>query len=359
MSDAVTPLATRLAARIASDGPIDVAEYMAICLSDPEHGYYLRRDPLGRGGDFVTSPEISQIFGELIGLWCVAVWEEMGAPEQFVLTELGPGRGTMLADALRAARVRPAFVKAANIVLVEVSPPLRARQAEALREFEPAWVGAVPSIPSGPSIVLANEFFDALPIHQFVYTGAGWAERVIALNDGVLDFGLRPVAAIAPDVETGSASIGAVIETRPAAASVAAELGRRLAADKGAALIVDYGYVGPTFGDTLQAVREHRYDELTARPGEADLTAHVDFTPIAAAAEKHGAAARPLVDQATFLQHLGIAERAERLCRDKDDTVRSTIASAVDRLTGPDQMGRLFKVLALSSPGLTLPAFDG
>ena len=359
MSEAVTPLAARLAGRIASDGPIDVAEYMAICLSDPEHGYYLHRDPLGRRGDFITSPEISQIFGELIGLWCVAVWEAMGSPDQFVLAELGPGRGTLLADALRAARVRPAFVEAASVALVEVSPRLRATQAETLADFAPVWVEAVSSVPPGPTIVLANEFFDALPIHQFVYTGAGWAERVIALNDGVLDFGLRPVAAMAPDVKTGAASIGAVIETRPAAESVAAELGRRLAAENGAALIIDYGYVGPTFGDTLQAVREHRYDDLTAHPGEADLTAHVDFTPIAAAAEKHGAAARPLVDQATFLQNLGIAERAERLVQDKDDAVKASIAAAVDRLTGPDQMGRLFKVLALSSPGLTLPAFDG
>ncbi|HZP18994.1 MAG TPA: SAM-dependent methyltransferase [Bauldia sp.] len=374
----MSALAAKLRALIRAGGPISVAQYMAICLGDPEHGYYRTTEPFGRGGDFITAPEVSQMFGELIGAWTVATWEAMGAPERFVLAELGPGRGTLIADLLRAARVRPAFLAAAEVHLVETSRRLRAVQRETLRDVATAWHDDDATLPDGPLIAVANEFFDALPVHQFVRTKSGWAERMVGLGgDGELVFGLGPVVADPhphPSSSSGEArpkpeddekrtlraalNVGAaVVETSPAAQAIMQALAARIAAQRGAALVIDYGYEGPAAGDTLQAVRKHRYDDLLAHPGEADLTAHVDFGALRRAAEAAGARAGPLLTQGEFLGRLGLIERTERLARGKDEATAAAIAEAARRLAGLEAMGDLFKAMAISQPGLALPIF--
>lgn len=373
--EALTPLARKLRERILLAGPISVAEYMAACLGDPEHGYYMRRDPFGAAVDFVTAPEISQVFGELIGLWAVAVFEAMGAPSRFVLAELGPGRGTLIMDALRAARIRPAFAAAATIVLVETSPRLRSLQEATLAGsgVAPVFVDRVDDLPAGPAIVLANEFFDALPIRQLVSTGKGWAERMIGLDDsGRLAFGLRDVVET-PSVpsrraaarrwgedraEQDTLATGAILELRPAADAIMTTIAARLVRDGGAFLIIDYGHAISGFGDTLQALHRHAYDDPLAHPGEADLTAHVDFGALARAATAAGAAASPIVGQGEFLSRLGIDERARRLAAGKPAAKAAAIAAAAERLTAPDQMGSLFKVMAVAPPNLTPPGWE-
>lgn len=361
-----TPLAAKLIQRIYATGPISIADYMAACLSDPVHGYYTGRDPLGRAGDFITAPEISQIFGELIGIWCLSVWEAMGSPSRFVLAELGPGRGTLMADALRAARLRPAFGDAAELVLVEINKDLKVAQQATLRGLaSPIWVDRADAIPDGPAIVIANEFFDALPIRQFVRTDTCWAERMVGLGpSGELAFGLRPTDGDPLNdngltTETGSNfPVGAVVEIRPTAESIVSHLADRVARWGGAALVIDYGYAAPAFGDTLQAIHRHKYDDPLANPGLADITAHVDFVALARAAKESGATATPIVDQGSFLRTMGIAIRAELLSSGQDLDGRSDIASAVERLTGPDQMGGLFKALGFGSGQLSWPGFD-
>jgi NADH dehydrogenase [ubiquinone] 1 alpha subcomplex assembly factor 7 len=369
----VTPLAEKLAARIRANGPITVAEYMAACLGDPDHGYYMRREPFGRSGDFVTAPEVSQMFGELIGAWCVATWEAMGAPTPFVLAELGPGRGTLMADLLRAARIRPRFIDGARVHLVEMSPRLRGVQRVQLTQSAErlAWVDRVEDLPAGPAILVANEFFDALPIRQFARTPDGWAERMVGLGqDGELAFGLRPTHQPLPNLPSATYRSDddaapalhqtrlPVVEISPARTAVVHAVAERLASGGGAALVIDYGYEGPASGDTLQAVRDHQYDDPLTAPGEADMTAHVDFAALGQAARAAGAAPRSLLNQSEFLYRLGLAERASELSRGKDAETASAIAAAVERLAGRASMGKLFKVLALSSPALALPVFD-
>ena len=363
----MTALAARLAAQIRTSGPLTVADYMAACLSDPEHGYYMRAEPFGRGGDFITAPEVSQMFGELIGAWAVATWEAIGAPPAFRLVELGPGRGTLMADALRAARIRRAFGAAAAVHLVETSPRLRSLQQAALAAagVAPVWHDHVAEVPGGPLILIANEFFDALPVHQFVLTANGWAERMIGLSaDGGLAFGLRPLGALPPsapplaDRERGASQHPTIVEVSPAATAIMATVAARIAQEGGAALVIDYGYEGPAVGDTLQAMRHHAYADPLAEPGEADLTAHVDFTALAEAAREAGAVPWPVLTQGEFLGRLGLAERAAALSRGKDSLTISAVNAAVQRLAGPEAMGTLFKVLGVSRPALALPAFD-
>jgi SAM-dependent MidA family methyltransferase len=403
----VTPLAERIAALIRQNGPMGVGDYMALCLGDPEHGYYMRREPFGRAGDFITAPEVSQIFGELIGAWAIAAWEAMGAPERLALVELGPGRGTLMKDVLRVARLRPAFLAAARIHLVEASPRLRAIQRDTLAAAPVTWHGHVEELPDAPTILIANEFFDALPIRQFVRTATGWAERMIGLgDDGRLAFGLMPLkdadarplpggerafppaepqarleergegAASSrygpfpssspphpvplPTGERGRGDEGDafIVEFSSASTAIASALAARLARNTGAALIIDYGYEGPAAGDTLQAVARHRYVPPLESPGEADLTAHVDFAALADAARAAGALPRSLLTQGEFLARLGLEARAATLKRGKDPATVAAIDSAVARLAGPEAMGNLFKVLAISSRGLALPAFD-
>ncbi|MGQ0675903.1 MAG: class I SAM-dependent methyltransferase [Rhodospirillales bacterium] len=359
-------LKQRLIRRIAAEGPISVAEYMALCLSDPREGYYTRDepgcDPFGSKGDFITAPEISQMFGELLGLWCADAWKRLlGAPDPVNLVELGPGRGTLMADALRAARGVPGFEKAARIHLVEIGPSLKRKQRMALAGMDAVWHDRFDAVPDGPFLLLANEFFDALPIRQFAVTPQGIAERLVGLNragDG-LGFALTPGpsswARLLPPALT-NAPMGSVVELSPASLVLVQSISRRIAAQGGAALIVDYGPARSGPGDTLQAARRHGKAGVLDEPGLADLTAHVDFQSLAGAAEEAGARAQGPVAQGELLQRLGIAERARRLKENADSRQRADIEAALRRLIAPEEMGTLFKALALAPRGAGTPA---
>lgn len=355
-----TPLDEKLRHRIAQSGPLTVADYMEMCLSDPDHGYYRTRDPLGRRGDFITAPEISQIFGELIGLWCAEVWRAMGKPAPCQIVELGPGRGTLMADALRAAKIVPAFVNAARIHLVETSPVLRGEQEERLRAFEPQWHDALSTVPAAPSIVIANEFLDALPIRQFLRHEEGWRERCITTGaDGALTYTKCPDSLagdcpVASDVFS-AAEPDAIAEIRPAANALAAELGARAQAHPLAALIIDYGHTRSAPGDTLQAVSAHGYADPLEQPGEQDLTAHVDFAEFACHAENAGLHVHGPLEQGHFLLELGLAQRADQLMKGATGEQADAVETAARRLVDPEQMGTMFKVLALSNATMPTP----
>ena len=356
----MTALATEIRERIRRGGPISVAAYMELCLSHPTLGYYRRGRPIGAAGDFVTAPEVSQMFGEFVGLWCAAVWQAMGAPRRVVLAELGPGRGTLMADALRAARAVPAFLDALELHLVEASEPLRAEQRAQLADAGPTWHESVGTVPPGPLLAIANEFFDALPIRQFERIDGAWRERVVDLApaSGALRFaaaGTCAAEAACPGSAPAGAPAGAIVERAPAREALAAALAARIAAEGGAALIVDYGHERPGTGDTLQAMRRHRRHGVLEDPGEADLTAHVDFSALAAAARGAGAGAFGPVAQGRFLQSLGIEERADALRRGADAEQARAIDAALRRLTGAHGMGMLYKALAIAHPALGAP----
>ena len=361
----MTALGARLAARIGRLGAITVADYMAEVLAHPDDGYYMSGDPFGARGDFVSAPEISQMFGELIGLWCAETWRLMGAPDPVRLVELGPGRGTLMADVLRAARIVPAFRAALDLHLVEISPALRARQSELLAEsageVSPAWHEHLDAVPDGPLLLIANEFFDALPIRQFEKHPEGWCERLVTLGpDGAaLVFALTPpgahLAALLPAALL-DAPPGAVAEISARAIVIAGEIGRRLAAHGGAALITDYGYARAKTGATLQAVRRHAAHGVLEDPGTADLSAHVDFATLARAAAEAGAKIHGPVPQGRFLEALGIDARAEALRQSATPEQAAAVGAARRRLTHAEGMGELFKALALAHPGLGPPA---
>jgi len=351
----MTALADRLAARIRSTGPISVADYMAACLLDPAAGYYVTRDPLGAAGDFVTAPEISQMFGELLGLALAQAWADQGRPAPFVLAELGPGRGTLMADLWRAAGVMAGFRQAAQVVLVEASPALRAVQAARLAGLDPAWVDTAAALPGGPLFLVANEFFDALPVRQFVRDGPGWRERVVALAGGRLAFALAPPAPLAALVHRlDDTAPGGMVELCPAGVAVAGAVAARIAAGGGAAIIVDYGG-WRSRGDTLQAVARHAPADPLAAPGAADLTAHVDFEALAGAAQAAGALATPLVPQGLFLERMGIAARAAALGQRLTGAAAASHSAALRRLTHPAEMGNLFRVIGIHPPGAPPP----
>lgn len=354
-------LEQRLIRRILAEGPITVADYMATVLTDPEAGYYTTRDPLGAAGDFVTAPEVSQMFGELIGLWGAEVWQRQGQPARLLWAELGPGRGTLSADALRAARMVPGFAEALAPHLVEVSPALRDAQARALAGHAPVWHAEPGALPEAPALIVANEFFDALPIRQMEKTPEGWCERLVGYDPDAdrLAWALtRPSARAAGYVpaQLQDAAPGAVFEVAPAAVSLAAEFGRRVAAHGGAALILDYGRSESACAATLQAVRRHAYADVLQEPGSADLTAHVDFARLARAAREAGAELHGPVGQGAFLRGLGLDQRAEILKRQAGAEQADTIDRARARLADPDQMGTLFKALAIVPPGYGVPA---
>ncbi|MGR3593812.1 MAG: class I SAM-dependent methyltransferase [Limimaricola soesokkakensis] len=340
----MTALREILLRRIAATGPISIAEYMTECLLHPVHGYYTTRDPLGSGGDFTTAPEISQMFGELLGLCLAQAWLDQGAPEAFVLAEPGPGRGTLMADMLRATARVPGFHAAARLHLVEASPALRAVQARALPQA--TWHDRIDQIPDDlPLYLVANEFFDALPIRQFVRDGAGWRERVVGHEGDKLVFGLTAPAPLAElEHRLADTRDGDMVEQSPALPALTGEIGDRIARHGGAALIVDYGGRGRT-GDSFQAVRDHEKVDPLAAPGEADLTAHVDFEALARAAAP-AACAGP-VPQGVFLERLGITARAQALAAKLEGTALDAHVAAHRRLTHPEEMGDLFKVAAL------------
>ncbi|MET7245778.1 SAM-dependent methyltransferase [Methylobacterium sp. EM32] len=353
-----TPLLGELRRLIAVEGPITIERYMALCLGHPVHGYYRTRDPLGAAGDFTTAPEISQIFGELLGLWTAEVWHGLGRPAPFRLIELGPGRGTLMADALRALRsAAPDCLAAAALHLVETSPPLRAAQKRALAAASPSWHDAVDTLPGGPAILLANEFFDALPVRQYQRTERGWCERRVGLNGDALAFGLSPDPT--PEI-TRDAAPGAILTLPAVALDLTRQLGRRLAREGGALLAIDYGDLYGGTADTLQAVARHRFADPLEAPGETDLTAQVDFAALARAAAGEGAAVHGPVTQADFLLALGLTQRAERLAARANPVQAAAVKAGADRLTDRTTrgMGSLFKVLGLAGPGQPpLPGF--
>ena len=355
----MTPLGREIAALIREEGPISVERYMALCLGHPRHGYYMTRDPFGSKGDFTTAPEISQMFGELIGLWVAETWHAMGRPQPFALVEVGPGRGTLMADALRALRVSPECRAAVTIHLVETSPVLTAIQRDTLARcgVPLCWHDTLADLPQEPSILIGNEFLDALPVRQFVRGAGGWHERLVGLDaEGRLSFGL------AGEAEHGfglAGPEGAIVEVGEAALAVTREIAGRIASRGGAALFIDYGHSRSALGETLQAVRRHAFVDPLAEPGEADLTVHVDFAAIGRAAGGSGALVHGPTSQGAFLDGLGIRARAAILARNATPGLAASIVTALDRLvgTGPSQMGDLFKAIGFSSPGLaTLPA---
>jgi len=353
-------LRERIAALIAAQGPISVAQYMTLALHDAEAGYYATRDPFGRAGDFITAPEISQMFGEMLGLWLGQVWMDQGSPKNTHLVELGPGRGTLMADALRALKRVPGFCDQVDIVLVEASPTLRDLQKKHLEGSGARirWTNHF-DVHDVPLLVIANEFFDALPIRQYVKTARGWCERMVVLKDGALDFALAPQITPAGAIPASRAGApdGGVYEVSAAATALIAEIARIVGTQGGAALLLDYGYSTVGFGETLQAVRAHQPQALLADPGQNDLSAHVDFTALAEAARQQGAALHGPKDQGAFLDALGIKVRARRLAEANPEQAEQ-INRAVGRLTTPDEMGTLFQAMALSpSAAPTLPGF--
>ncbi len=345
---------------IALEGPITVERYMSLCLRH----YYASRDPLGSTGDFTTSPEISQMFGELIGLWVLEIWNGMGRPSPVHLVELGPGRGTLMADLLRATRLLPDFAAAVQVHLVETSPSLRQRQQSTLASsgYTIHWHESVDDLPPGPTLIVANEFFDALPVRQFLATDRGWCERLVGLEGDRLIFGLKPE----PEQALGNPlRQDDILEWPGASIDVMQALSRKLARDTGAALIIDYGYWGPAFGDTLQALKDHRPVDPLNEAGEADLTTHVDFHRLAQVAASETLHVHGLATQGDFLHALGIEARASSLKKRATPAQAADIDRALARLTerGATGMGKLFKVLAVTDrsieavPGLThLPA---
>ncbi len=355
----MTPVEADIRQRIAIEGPLSVARVMGLANAH----YYATRDPLGAKGDFTTSPEISQMFGELLGILAAVTWSAMGSPSSFRLVELGPGRGTLMSDALRAAGIVPGFINGASIHLVETSPTLRAAQGQTLAGIAPSlsWHDAVEDIPHAPLIVIANEFFDALPIQQFVRIGEGWHERVVGLTGEKLAFGLSPqrADALVPPALRGMPA-GSLVETSPASVQIVRTLASRIKRDKGAVIAIDYGHVQPGAGDTLQAVRNHQFTDVLSDLGEADLTAHVDFSALATAGQETGVDVLGPTTQREFLLRMGLANRAANLKERATQEQRVAIDAAFDRLTyaEPIGMGSLFKVLALTSGLPPLPGFE-
>ena len=352
----MTPLERLLVRRIAATGPMRLADYIAECLLHPDHGYYTRAEPFGAQGDFITAPEISQMFGELLGLWLAQCWLDQGAPAAFTLAEPGPGRGTLMADVLRATRGVPGFHAAARVVLVEASPRLRAIQRERLAGYPVAWADTVDDLPEAPLFLLANEFFDALPVRQFTRAGDGWAETMVTVQDGALALARgAPLALAALAQRLADTQDGDVVEWCPAAAPIAASIAGRIARHGGAALIVDYGgWHGA--GDTVQALRAHAFAPVLATPGQADITAHVDFEPLAKAATAAGARAHGPAPQGALLERLGIQTRAARLAQGLTGAQAQGLIAATRRLTHPDAMGTLFKALAILPATAPTPA---
>ena len=368
----VTPLQERLVQLIADHGPIRVGDYMTDALCHPQHGYYATRDPFGaktadgQGGDFTTAPEISQLFGELIGAWLVHAWSGIGAPSRFNLIEMGPGRGTLMADILRVGRVRPKFLKAAQLFLIEASGRMRYAQQRTLHGMGPpaegaVWADRLDDVPAAPTLIVGNEFFDCLPIRQFVRTAetaeTPWRERLVGLNavgDG-LAFTLGDEALPEPPGAPHGARPEDVFEVCEAGHDVMRQIAGRFEAAKGRALFIDYGHGRSGFGDTFQAVRGHRQWPVLASPGEADVTAHVDFGALARRARADGARVDGPVSQADFLKRLGLTQRLEAIAKVADEAAAADIRAGAERLIHPDQMGQLFKVMAVSSPDLGEP----
>ena len=342
----MTPLETIIRDEIAKNGPMGIDRYMALCLGHPQYGYYMTRDPLGVAGDFTTAPEISQMFGELAGLWLAQNWHDMGSPKQFNLVELGPGRGTLMADILRAARAFPGFPDAVQVRLLETSPVLRKTQETTLANAAPLWIDSLAELADLPLLLVANEFFDALPVKQYQKIGDVWLERVIQDDNG-LTIGLSKTQTTGFPIALPD---GAIVERAGASIDMIKQISDIITRQGGAALIFDYGDAAGS-GDTLQAVKEHKPTDLLKTPGEADLTAHVQFGDLARAL---GDCEGHLTTQGQFLSAMGIAERAESLARAAPDAAEA-IKTALHRLTDKSEMGTLFKVMAITQNAAATP----
>lgn len=359
------PLADKIKALIKAHGPISVTDYFSLCLADPQHGYYRVREPFGTAGDFTTAPEVSQLFGEMIGIFLVHAWQQHGAPQPAIIAEIGPGRGTMMSDILRVVRrIAPDLYDGAEVHLVETSKRLREAQAATLADHRGKvhWHESFDALPSGFLLLAANELFDAIPIRQFVRTTQGFRERMVGLDAGEELTFAAGVAGIDPTLLPAPAQAvaeGIIFEIAPARDAVMAALCERLRADGGTAVIIDYGHLATGYGDTLQAVRNHQYDPPLAHPGQADITSHVDFEQLVCRARAEGVQVNGLAHQGDFLVGLGLLERAAALGRDKDAATQEGIRDDVERLAGAGagKMGELFKVLVVSSPDVMLAPF--
>ncbi|WP_271894965.1 class I SAM-dependent methyltransferase [Candidatus Phyllobacterium onerii] len=356
-------LGQRIIRQIEANGPISVADYMAMCLFDRDAGYYTTREPFGKDGDFITAPEVSQMFGELVGVWCVDTWQALGSPDDFVLCEFGPGRGTLMKDLIRTAdKIAPGFIAAAKIHMVEISDRLTQIQQKSLAEHSGAivWKKNFGDVVSGPLIVIANELFDAIPSRQYVKTKGRFVERVLALDaaqnlvfaagSGSIDADLLPPGSdIAPE--------GSIFEIAPARNALMQEIAARIHHERGAALLFDYGHLQQGFGDTLQALSHHNSVDVLHIPGAADLTTHVDFHALALAARREGCKTSAMT-QGDFLLAMGLLDRAGALGQHKSAEVQEQIRLDVERLAGPEQMGTLFKVLCVSDASTHVFPFE-
>tara|TARA_R110002111_G_scaffold71496_2_gene114749 strand:- start:1522 stop:2586 length:1065 start_codon:yes stop_codon:yes gene_type:complete len=333
-------------ARIEKDGPISLHDYMQIALGHPEYGYYARQNPFGTEGDFITAPETSQMFGELIGLWAVDVWDKLGRPKKFYLVELGPGNGTLMADAQRSARLVPEFLTAAEIHLIENSARLRERQAYTLPDHGIHWHDELPELSGAPVILIANEFFDALPIHQYCHQSGAWFERMIALRDGNFVYALANTPASVKSA--ASADDGDILELCPAGNKMIEQVSKLLFREGGAALIIDYGADEILLGDSFQAVKRHGYTDPLVKPGEADLTTHVRFSCLKEIALSYNITVQGPTTQGRFLERLGVEARHHQLRKNASDEQRKKLDAQLRRLISSSEMGTLFKVMALS-----------
>ena len=357
-------------ALISREGAISVADYMGLALGDESDGYYMTKDPLGLSGDFITSPEISQVFGELIGIWAAECWIQMEKPEVDIV-EMGPGRGTLMADFLRGTRHIKGFHDAAHIHMVEMSPVLRDAQKKTLKDKHPRihWHRLLPDL-KRPLLIIGNEFFDALPIRQFIATKTGFCERMVDMGKGEGNFVFSRGKALPrlpgdyPETEPGTIPEGSIIEQCPLAQKLMRDIALKITRQGGAGLFIDYGYERPKkesgfcAGDTLQAVLSHAYHDVLSSPGKADITAHVDFTTLAKIARSAGVEVPAIVNQRLFLNQMGGLVRVRQLCQHATDSAqKKTLMRSYERLTSLKEMGRLFKVMALVSPGIKAPVF--
>ena len=341
-----------LARLIKTHGPMTLSDYMRDCLMHPKHGYYQHEEVFGSEGDFITSPEVSQMFGEMIGLWLVDQWRTLGSPTPFNLVEFGPGRGTLMVDILRACKQTPAFLQAARIFFVERSEKLIKEQKKNVPHAN--WISDVDELYAGPTLIVANEFFDALPIHQFQKHDGAWLERRIGTSDDdklVWKLGAASGALALMPQQLKFNEQGSIVEICPAALRIAGTIAKHIATNRGAALFIDYGYDKSAVGDTFQAMKDHAYVDPLCEPGKADLTAHVNFDMLATAAAEKGAVAHGPTGQGAFLMSIGMGNRAMELAKDMDAAGQENILTALKRLTSPDEMGDLFRVLALVSAG--------
>ncbi|MEC7488003.1 MAG: SAM-dependent methyltransferase [Pseudomonadota bacterium] len=357
------PLERLIRARILDSGPITVAAFMELALTHPLYGYYMKNNPFGVMGDFITAPDISQVFGELIGMWGTVCWQQMGCPSEIQIVECGPGRGTLMNDFLRAAKNVPDFLRALNIHLIEISPVLRSQQSNLLKEFKPTWHRTIETVPLGPTILIANEFLDALPVHQLVKTDSGWTERYVDSTNDHLTFapGNKPTKLdkLVPE-NIQDAECGSVYEVSTASLGIADSVSSRLTAAPGYALFIDYGHEIAATGETLQAVKAHKFTNVLKTPGSSDLTTHVDFASFGNRIRSNGLRVLGPTSQAGFLKTLGIQKRAENLMRHASPDQVSKLRSSTQRLIDPGQMGSLYRVMAAAHPELEAPAgFEG